>query len=190
MATKKDPRKRVVTPECTISFPRLYKPEPGPQGGEPKYSCALVFEPGTDVSDIKAAANIAGVEKFGEEGFRNYVQNDRAFKIPFRTDVAGKGYPEGSMFFNVTSKQRPGVVGPDRAEISDPSVVYAGCRVKVSITAFAFDNVARGIAFALNNVQFLRDGERLDSRVAASDEFDSEMSDAPASLGDVAEGLL
>ncbi len=90
MATKKDPRKRVITPECTISFPRLYKPEPGPNGGDPKYSAALVFDPGADVSALKTAANIAGVEKFGEEGFRNYVQNDRAFKIPFRTDVAGK----------------------------------------------------------------------------------------------------
>ena len=189
MATKKDPRKRVVTPECTISFPRLYVPEAGPQGGDPKYSAALVFDQGTDVTALKMAANIAGIEKFGEEGFKELLRSS-TFKIPFRTDVEGKGYPEGSMFFNATSKQRPGVVGPDVQEISDPSVVYAGCRVKASVTAFGFDNVSKGIAFALNNVQFLRDGERLDSRVAASEEFDSEMSDAPASLGDGAEGLL
>lgn len=189
MATKKDPRKRVVTPECTISFPRLYTAQPGPQGGDPKYSAALVFDPGADVSALKTAANIAGIEKFGEEGFKVLLQNPN-FKIPFRTDVAGKGYPEGSMFFNATSKQRPGVVGPDLQEISDQAFVYAGCRVKASVTAFAFDNVSKGIAFALNNVQFLRDGERLDSRVAASEEFDAEMSDAPASLSDVDEGLL
>ena len=191
MATpKKDPRKRVVTPECTISYPRLFTPQPGPQGGEPKYSCALVFDSGTDVSALKAAANIAGIEKFGEEEFRRLVQNDRSFKIPFRTDVEGKGYPEGSMFFNATTKNRPGVVGPDVQEISDPNVVYAGCRVKASVTAFGFNNVSKGVAFALNNVQFLRDGERLDGGMAASEEFDSEMSNEPASLSDVEKGLL
>ncbi len=190
MVTKKDPRKRVITPECTISFPRLFKAEPGPQGGEPKYSAAFVFDPGADVSALKTAANIAGIEKFGEEGFRDLVKNNPAFKIPFRTDIGNKGYPEGSMFFNATTKNRPGVVGPDVQEISDPGVVYAGCRVKASVTAFGFDNVSKGIAFALNNVQFLRDGERLDGGVPASEEFDAEMSDTPASLSDVGEGLL
>lgn len=190
MATKKDPRKRVVTPECTISFPRLYTAEPGPQGGDPKYSAAFVFDPGADVSALRTALNIAGIEKFGEEEFRNLVKNNPAFKTPFRTDVAGKGYPEGSMFFNCTSKNRPGVVGPDRQEISDPSVVYAGCRVKALVTAYGYNNVAKGVSFGLEGVQFLRDGQRLDGHVDVSEVFDNEMSDAPASLNDVADGLL
>jgi hypothetical protein len=38
------------------------------------------------------------------------------------------------------------------------------------------------VSFALNNVQFIADGKRLDSRVSADDEFDAVLSEAPADL--------
>ena len=179
-----DTRKRVVTPEAIISFPRLFKPEPGPQGGEPKYSAAFIFVQGTDLTQLKQAIVVAGQEKWGDK-FAELVRAKVNFRLPFRNDVAGKGYPEGSTFFNATSKQRPQIVDANLQEVNDPEKVYAGAKVLASVTAFAYDNVGRGVAFALNNVQFLADGERLDNRLAAADEFDKMMSEVPADLADL-----
>ena len=182
--TVKDPRKRVITPEAIISFPRLFKPEPGPDGGEPKYSAAFIFVEGTDMSALKQAVVVAGTEKWGDK-FAELVRARTNFRLPFRDDVAGKGYPEGSVFFNATTKNRPGVVDANLQEVNDPEKVYAGAKVVASVTAFAYQNKGRGVSFALNNVQFLADGERLDNRLAASDEFDKAMTEVPDDLADL-----
>ena len=47
--------------------------------------------------------------------------------------------------------------------------------MRFSITAFGYDVKGnKGISFALNNVQKWADGERLDGRVRAEDEFSAE----------------
>ena len=176
--------KRVITPAAIISFPRLFKPEPGPQGGEPKYSAAFIMAEGSDLSGLKAAIVAAGQEKWGDK-FAELVRGDPNFKLPLRTDVAGKGYPEGSTFFNATSKYKPQVVDGNQQEIVDMEKVYAGAIVFASVTAFGYENVQRGVSFALNNVQLLRDGDRLDNRVSASDEFDKAMTEVPSDLADL-----
>lgn len=175
---------RVITPAAIISFPRLFKPEPGPQGGEPKYSAAFILPEGSDLTALKAAIVAAGKEKFGDK-FAELVRGDPNFRLPLRTDVAGKGYPVGSTFFNATSKYRPQVVDGNLQEVIDQEIIYAGAIVYGSVTAFGYDNVQKGVSFALNNVQFLRDGERLDNRVSASEEFDKAMQDEPADLADL-----
>ena len=176
--------KRVITPPAIVSFPRFFKPEPGPQGGEPKYSGAFIMTEGSDLTGLKAAIVAAGVEKFGDR-FADLVRSDPNFRLPLRTDAAGKGYPEGSTFFNATSKYKPQVVDGNLQEILDYETVYAGAIVLASVTAFGYDNVQKGVSFALNNVQFLRDGDRLDNRVSASDEFDKAMTEVPSDLADL-----
>lgn len=52
------------------------------------------------------------------------------------------------------------------------------------MTAFAYDMpTSKGVSFALNNVQKLGDGKRLDGRVAATDDFEA-LESEPASMGD------
>ena len=58
--------------------------------------------------------------------------------------------------------------------ITDPLEVYSGCYVRASITFYPFNtNGNRGIACGLQNIQKWCDGEPLNGRVRAEDEFDA-----------------
>lgn len=180
---------RVITPEATLSYPHLFAPRAAPGGGAAKFSATLVFAKGSNLSDLKAAVQAAGIEKWGEAKF-NEMLKKKQIRLPFR-DGAEKDYPDGSVFINARSDERPGVVarhaGNDgkSAPISDEREVYPGAKVRASLTAFAYDREGnKGVSFGLNNVQKLGEGERLDSRKRAEDEFTAEAVDA-ASLEDM-----
>ena len=179
---------RVITPEAILSFPHLYEPWANDPTQEAKYSASLIFLEGTDISALKAAAAVAGVAKFGDK-FREMLEKDE-LQLPFRTDWEKKGYPEGCTFINVRSKNRPGVVGPYAGEdkrpkaLEDPEKMYPGAVVRASITAFGYDRAGKkGVSFGLNNMQWLKDGDRLDSRVAAADDFDAPQGAATPTSG-------
>ena len=166
---------KVITPEAIISYPNIFEPKANDKG-EDFYSCALVFPAGTDLSKMKAAAKAAGVAKFGAK----FNPDSPSYQWPFRTDVEEKGYPEGATFFNCKTKTKPGVVsryaGADGkpTPITDADEIYAGAKVRASVRFYAFDtNGNRGVAVALNNIQKLGEGPRLDSRMKAEDEFDA-----------------
>jgi hypothetical protein len=181
--------RRKTTPPAILSYPHLFTPqEPfrnknGEPQGDPKYGAVLVFDKSADLSELKEAVKIAGEEKFGS----SFGKMLKAGKIrsPFRQDGEEKGYPEGSTYINAKSTDQPGVV--DRyadpktqrpRTITDPNEVYPGAIVKASVTAYGYDvNGNKGVAFALNNIQKWDEGDRLDSRIAAEDEFEAE---APA----------
>ena len=58
--------------------------------------------------------------------------------------------------------------------ITDPLAIYSGCYIRASINIYPFNaNGNRGIAAGLSNIQFWEDGEPLNGRVRAEDEFDA-----------------
>jgi len=171
--------KRVVTPIARLSYPYLFRPsEPMQSGGDSKYQCELIFEPGADLSDLKRAAAEAAKDKWGEK-------IPKGLRTPFRDgdqEREGKDGYGGRTFIGARSKDKPGVVaGRDRSPVTDESEVYGGCWVKASITAFAYDtNGNKGVSFALNNVWKVRDGEPFGSRRSAEEEFGGEEVDEDA----------
>jgi hypothetical protein len=186
----------VVTPVATLSYPHLDVPQQPQKGqnGKPKYSATLVFAPGTDLKALEAAVIAAGEEKWPGK-FAEMVRVG-ALRLPFRKDAEAKGYKPGSVFINVRSEQKPGAVylfpGPDNKPALIPDdklreVMYPGAQVRAQIRAFPYDSSGnKGVSYALNNIQKMGEGERLDNRQAATDAFDADMSAAPASL----EGLI
>ena len=77
-----------------------------------------------------------------------------------------------SYFINATSQEQPGVVDRKRVKITDPLAIYSGCYIRASINIYPFNaNGNRGIAAGLSNIQFWEDGEPLNGRVRAEDEF-------------------
>jgi hypothetical protein len=106
----------------------------------------------------------------------------KQLRWPFRdgAEREGQGYGSGTTFINVSSKQQPGVVdryaGPNGKPrpITDLSELYPGCFVHATVRPFSYDtNGSKGVSFALNNLQKLRDGERIDGRLRAEDEFEA-----------------
>lgn len=179
----------IITPKAILSYPHLFEPRAQSPGAEPMYSCSLVFEAGTDLSELKQAAWAAAKEKWGDKA--EAMLKDGRIRMPFRTDGAEKGYPEGSVFINVRSKSAPGIVdryaGPDGkpVRITDESLIYPGCIVRASVRAFAYDTSGnKGVSFALGNIQKLADGPRLDGKRKAEDEFEA-LEQAPADVRDL-----
>lgn len=166
---------KIITPKFHISYPQLFEPKANEQG-ELFYSCVMVFPAGTDISELEAAALAAGKEKWGAK----FVPGP-SYRMPFRTDAAAKGYPEGSVFMSAKSKSRPGIVsrfaGPDGKPqaITNPDDVYPGALFRASIRFYAYEAKGnKGVGVALNNLQKMGDSERWDGRMKAEDEFEAD----------------
>ena len=180
---------RIQTPEATLSYPAIWEPRAFEDGDTPEYSGVLVFSAGTDLSELNAAA--AGVAKERWGGKAGEVMRNARYK-PFRN--GGEKYGEGTIYITTRSKTtQPGVVanypetpGSTRPElITDRSQVYPGVVVKALVSPYAYDKKGnKGVGWGLDAIQIIRDGERLDGRVNAQDEFEADM-DAVANLDDL-----
>lgn len=168
---------KVITPRCLLSYPHLREPSADPQG-KMKYSVALLFPEGSDLSQIKAAIIEAAQGRFGNKAVD--MLKSGALRNPIRTDVEAKGYDAFGViaFMNVRSNNAPGIVGPYAGKDGKPAPwddeIYPGIAARVSMNAFAYATSGnKGVSFGLNNVQILDNSTpRIDNRLSATDEFD------------------
>lgn len=170
MATK------VITGKVRFSYVNIFRSRSFREGQDAKYSICLLI-PKTDkksVSEIKRAIDAAIEEGIASKWGGKKPKN---LKLPLRDgdDERADEAPEyeGMFFLNANSDTKPGIVDKDRNEILDPDEVYSGCWGRASINFYPFDsNGNRGIGVGLNNIQKLKDGERLGAaRASAEDDF-------------------
>jgi hypothetical protein len=168
------------TPIGILSFPTLFTPKPVVPGGEPRYGCNLLLNPGMqntpEFTAMKKAVAQCIDEKWGAGKCRDKAFVDR-LAMPFHRceDMKYQGYNiPGGIFIRPWTKNRPGIVDAQRNEVTVPGDVWAGQFVRLTVSPFAYQTSGNlGVSFALNNVQICRvDGERLDGRKAAHDDFD------------------
>lgn len=186
-------KEKLFTPEFRVSFAHVFQPQPPMAGSKPdakpKYGVTMLFAPGADLSKLKAAAGAAAQEKFGKR------LQDPVFaakvRSPFR-DQGEKpeleGYVKGSIFINATSQQKPGLVDENVQSIIESHKFYSGCYAIATVNAFAYEQMGNvGVAFGLNNIQKVRDGDPLGGRTRPEDDFKPA---APAAAGAPATGLF
>lgn len=162
----------IMTPEFRVSFPNVFEAK-SIDGGEAKYSIAMLFSSDTDINALKKEAMAAAVEMFGDDA-KDMVKKGK-IRWPFRSgaekDHLG-GYDENTIFVSASSKQRPGIVD-GQMQPCLPEDFYPGCYARAKIRAFAYDVKGnKGVSFGLGNIQKLRDGEPLGSRRRPEDDFD------------------
>ena len=161
----------LMTPEFRVSFPIVFAPKKNDKG-EDRYGVTMLFPKGADLSALKAAATQAAVDEWGADK----TKWPKQIKFPFR-DQSEKhydGYEPGAIFVNATSKGRPGLVNRQRDDIIDQTEFYPGCYARATVTFKAYP--ARKtkqdvVACHVNNIQKLRDGNPLDGRTRAQDDF-------------------
>lgn len=159
----------IVSPVARASFVNVFRPAKPMAGsnGEPKYTITLLFPKDADLALLRKAAGDAAKEKWGDK-------IPKGLRSPFR-DQGEKdydGYEAGCTFVTATSKQRPGIVDGVGADIVEERDLYSGSYVWASLRAFAYDNAGnRGVAFGLQNVQKIKDGDPLGGRSRPSDDF-------------------
>lgn len=181
---------KVITPNATLSYPHLDKPQQGRKAGDKeKFSATLVYAPGTDLTALRAAELAAAEKKFGSNAAE--MLRKGKLKSAFRTDAEAKDYPEGSIFQNVRTEQQPGLVYPWPGADGKPEkvpqdkirdVFYPGAQVRASISFFGYDGEAKGVSAGLNNMQKVAEGKRIDDRKAAEDEFTADLSAKPVDI--------
>jgi hypothetical protein len=204
-ASKKDQRK-VTTPKFRASFVWAFKPQPPMEGsqGEPKYGVTMLFDAkARKTPQYKALHDLAvaaAKEKFGDKlkadpKGANGLGWFHGLRYPIR-DGAEKaeldGY-EGMTFAPATSKMQPGIVDSNLNRIISEDEYYSGCFSRATVTAYGYDKAGnKGVAFGLQNLQKLGDGDRFSGRVAAEDDFDSvdDFVDGEASEGGGKESFL
>ena len=173
----------IITPVGIASYAFVWKPQASMNPGQdPKYSITLIVPKKADLSDLERAVAAAGRKKFGDSYDKLVARNK--LSLPFRDgdeEREGDALYKRSIFFSAKSTQKPGVVEMVEGRptpIEDEFEFYSGCKCKISVYAFGFDvNGNKGVAFALNNVLKMGDGERLSGRRAAEEEFEDEDSD-------------
>ena len=144
-------------------------------GSDPKYSVSLII----DKKDTDLIAKIKkAVEQAKEDGKSKWGGKIPAnLKLPLRDGDLDRPEDEayaGAYFINANSKQAPQVVDRNVQPILDQSELYSGCYIRASVTFYAYNsNGNKGIAAGLGNIQKVRDGEPLGSRMNAKDEFDA-----------------
>ncbi len=168
---------KVVTPEIVCSYPNLAEPADEEYGG--KYALSIPA-PKSDkkfIEAINTAMSNAAVNVWGEKykdlrGVKTYLvdcDNDPKFD----DDEMYKG----CMKFSVKGKRQPGLVLQDgktackQEDIED--TFYPGAIIRVSFSAYATETGgSKLIAFGINNVMFVKEGNRIGGGASASSDFD------------------
>lgn len=184
--------KKVVTPTFRASFVNVFEPRQNEQSGKLEYSVKMIFDKDSDLSGVKEIIKEAIRNKWGSNPPKN-------LKLPLR-DGNGSDldkYPEDKDKFIANAKSvmyPPGLIdGQTKQEIIDPKDFYSGCYARASIVAYAYDNVSKGVAFGLQNILKIKDGEPLVNRASAESDFAGIMDEVKAEVtaeSDIGDDIL
>ena len=170
MATK------VITGKVRFSYVNIFKSRAFKEGQDAKYSICLLI-PKEDKETLHKIT--VAIDEAVQEGISSKWggKKPKNLKLPLRDGDEERADEapeyEGMMFLNANSNTKPGIVDKDLNEILDPEEVYSGCWGRASINFYAFDsNGNRGVGVGRNNIQKLKDGERLGAaRASAESDF-------------------
>jgi hypothetical protein len=171
--SKAKQKSNAMTPKFRAFYANVWEPRAMQEGKEPFYSVMMVFDKEAqetqEFKNLKKMAMQAAKEKFGEKLPSN-------LRTPFRKGsekLDTNGMEADFVFVNAKSKYQPGVVNQAAQDIIEKDEFYSGCYARATVTAYAYDVQGnKGVAFGLQNLQKLGDGEVLGGRKAAKDEFE------------------
>lgn len=197
MADKYEYSEKVTTPVFRGAFVKFFEPEIN-EKGKKTWGVTAIFPVGADISALKNAAMEAAKKCWGEKA--PATLKHPKFRSPFKdgasmVNKAGElyaGFEAGQYVVKFsTSQQAPGVVDAKVQPIIEPGEAYSGAWFKATVNAMAYDRPdGMGISFKLNNVQKLRDDEKLGGggRADPTTEFEAAVSadkGAPANADDL-----
>lgn len=162
-----------MTPKFRVSYPNVFKAKADFDGQEARFSIVMLFDKATDISTMKQLAQAVAAEKWGVDQ-KKWPKNLRS---PFRDGDEAKPGVDGyvnAIFVRASSKGRPGLVDANKVQIINQEEFYAGCYARATVNAYAYDRAGNcGVAFGLQNIQKLEEGEPFSGRTKAEDDFDA-----------------
>lgn len=178
-------RTRLITPVFRISFPNLFEPSQMDEKSKPKYGCTAIWDLDKFTARDKKrwSTLLKALDEESQRFFKKpYAKLPGNYKKGIREGAEKEqyeGYAGNTKFASLTSTYRPGVVDPERNPIGpdegNADEIYSGCYCRATVVPYAYDNVGKGLALGLQNIQKVKDGDRLDGRVKAENDFDEEI---------------
>jgi hypothetical protein len=171
---------RLLTPPFRVSFPSVFE-KASYNNGTPRFSVVGLFYP-KDFSDSdkeKWKAILAKLDEVSKEGFKKgWKELDRGvYKVPFHKgdekDYQGYGDPNMIFFTMANAKRRPQIVDVKNNPITSENAeeFYAGCWARASVNPYWFNNIGKGLAIGLGNLQKIKDDESFEGFTSAEDDF-------------------
>ncbi len=169
---------QVLTGKVRFSYAHVFEPKAAQNGGDPKYSVTLLLPK----SDKATYGRIKAAIEAAKEAFR--AKNPKG--LPANGKIAmhdgdgpmpngGEYGPEcaGCYVINASSKNPPTVIDAFKNEIMNKTELYSGCYGRAILSLYGYDtNGNKGVAFGLEAVQKLEDGEPLGGSRVSADDFD------------------
>ena len=170
----------VTTPVFRASYVNLLEPKET-QNGAWCYEITMIFEPNTDLENLKAIVREAMQEKWkgsppktgvrspfrrGEWKSESYPQGFDLDKYPEyegKIIVSARAYTTKLADGSFDKSRKPGVCGPDPAEIFNPQTdpLYSGMYGRASVSAYVPKVGEPSVALGLHNFQKCYDGDPL-----------------------------
>ena len=144
----------MITPTGALSFPALYEPDRYEGTGPPRFKAEVIFDEGTNISEIENALLAAVAKQWGDSPPASVKD---LWPI--------KRGEDGLLRLRTATQYRPKVFDTRLREIPDDGSMYAGCRVRVGGYVHTY---GRGVSFVLKEIQRMGDGEPM------SGEYESE----------------
>lgn len=169
----------MITTICRASYAHVFEPAQTPSG-DMKYSISLMI-PKDDIEGLKAIekaieeaiAKGLAVNKFPTSAVPRLRKPLRDGDAEFESGQRDAAY-KGFYFLNAGNKNQPGIVDQNVQPIIDPMEFYSGCWCRADINFFPYNTAGNlGIGVGLNNLQKVKDDDRLDGRQKAEDAFDA-----------------
>jgi hypothetical protein len=149
----------------------VWKPRKANDDGKEKYSVSIII----DKDDKKTKKKIDRAIQAAIDAGESILKGKKNIKKPLRDgdeDREGDGAYEGAYFLNANSDNQPGILDKNKEEILDQKEFYSGCYGFVSINFFAYNRKGNaGIGVGLNHLMKTKDGDPLNGRGSAEDDF-------------------
>ncbi len=169
----------LITPRGRVSYPHLFQRAPDDEDGNPgKFDASLYIEKKADLKRLKEEC----LKVMKETWPKLEKLSDLGDRHPFKDgDESDDEAAKGCFIIRARSKNRPGIVGPDRKPIDEESDVYGGCYGRMSVKPFTYNKKGnKGVALMLQNFQKLEDGEPFGARRTKPEDDFAEDGPAPA----------
>ena len=164
-----------VSPKIICSYPNLAEPVSEEYGGKFTLSIPLKKNDEEAIGALHEVIRNAAINQWGEKaadlnGIKCHVE-DCDNNPKYKEDPVYSG----CLKFSPKLRKRPGLVYANMTpvEVTDiEETFYPGAIIRVAVSAYGTEaGGSRTVAFALNNVMFVEDGDRIGGGSKAEDDF-------------------
>lgn len=161
-----------LTPVGRVSYPNVFDAKAIGDNTEKLFTLDLIFDEGTDLSELEAAIMASANEKWPKGLPKNW-------QSPLKDGDDKEDAPEyaGKKYISLKAKEdrQPTVVDRDKSIITRESgKMYGGCYARVSYNCYSWEYLGKkGTSVGLKNIQKTADGTPLGGgRTTAEEDFE------------------